>query len=338
MPRMRKKLLGAAVASATVISAIAMTSTANAEEGRTARSLDQLKDLRAGTAADGGRFGASSAGGYRTLGDACLSDPAGDTQLFDGTTATPSDEPRADITTVCAMYSDGFVTLGMELVGPTDPSTDAGWTGDTGLLWVLDVDGDEVEDYVAGLFEGAAGGVSDVATGEVVCDAVGDYDTSGVYVLQFDEACLGTPASYRVLGFSSYDADPAVGGPTHVDETAFSTSVTRSAPTEPPPSGGAVQVSRLAGADRYETAVTISRFEFPGGSARVFLARADGYADALAGGALTSGPILLVPQCGTLPAVVREELVRLQPDHVTALGGPGAVCDAMLQQAADSVV
>ena len=77
---------------------------------------------------------------------------------------------------------------------------------------------------------------------------------------------------------------------------------------------------------------------FPGGSPRGFLARADGYAEALPGGGLTSGPILLVPQCGTLPVVVREELVRLQPDHVTALGGPGAVCDAMLQQAADSVV
>lgn len=66
--------------------------------------------------------------------------------------------------------------------------------------------------------------------------------------------------------------------------------------------------------------------------------RADGYADALAGGALTADPILLVPQCGTLPAVVRDEIRRLQPQSVMALGGPGAVCDSMLQQAGSSGV
>ena len=82
------------------------------------------------------------------------------------------------------------------------------------------------------------------------------------------------------------------------------------------------------------TAVAISQFMFPNGADRVYLARADAYADALAGASLTGGPILLVPQCGTVPTAVLNEITRLDPTYVTALGGPGAVCDAVLQAAA----
>jgi putative cell wall-binding protein len=66
----------------------------------------------------------------------------------------------------------------------------------------------------------------------------------------------------------------------------------------------------------------------------VYLARADGTADALAGAGLAAGPVLLVPPCGSLPGAVRQEITRLAPDRVLALGGPDAVCDALLAEAA----
>lgn len=91
---------------------------------------------------------------------------------------------------------------------------------------------------------------------------------------------------------------------------------------------------RVAGEDRIATAVAISRRAFPGSAATVYLARADVGVDAMVGGALTDGPILLVPQCGELPDVVAEEIARLTPGVVATLGGSGAVCDAMLQAAA----
>jgi hypothetical protein len=93
------------------------------------------------------------------------------------------------------------------------------------------------------------------------------------------------------------------------------------------------QLSRLAGDSRYTTAVQISQEAFPRGAHSVFLARADAFADALAAASLTDrGPILLVPQCGTVPQEVIAEANRLQPVEVVALGGSGAVCDQVLQQ------
>lgn len=82
---------------------------------------------------------------------------------------------------------------------------------------------------------------------------------------------------------------------------------------------------RLEGASRYQTAVAISRAAFPSGADIVFLARGDGYADALAAGALSGGPILLVPSDGQVPSEVAAEVQRLSPSTVVALGGPAAV-------------
>lgn len=99
----------------------------------------------------------------------------------------------------------------------------------------------------------------------------------------------------------------------------------------------AASTARLAGADRYGTAVTISQWTFTAPSAvdRVYLARADVFADVLTAGVLTDGPVLLVPGgCATPRAVVRHEIERLDPDTVVALGGELAVCEAQLEVAA----
>src|SRR5690606_377430 len=53
--------------------------------------------------------------------------------------------------------------------------------------------------------------------------------------------------------------------------------------------------TRLAGSDRYATAIAIARHAYPSRTTRVYLARGDGsnFVDAVASGMLTDGPVLL---------------------------------------------
>ena len=87
---------------------------------------------------------------------------------------------------------------------------------------------------------------------------------------------------------------------------------------------------RMAGADRYGTAVATSQAEFPsGGAGAVVLARGDEYADALVGAPLAAAknaPLLLTT--GTqLPDVTKAELQRVLAtgNTVYVLGGVSAV-------------
>lgn len=92
------------------------------------------------------------------------------------------------------------------------------------------------------------------------------------------------------------------------------------------PAFGPGVVRRLAGPTRVETAVMVSRERFA--SARtVVLARADAYADALAGGPLAAeadGPLLLTSSQRLDPAVAAE-LTRLGARRVLLLGGERAL-------------
>lgn len=93
------------------------------------------------------------------------------------------------------------------------------------------------------------------------------------------------------------------------------------------------ELDRLGGGDRFGTAILISQEAFPDGALEVFLARADNPVDALPGSALTRrGPILYVPQCGPVPQAVIDEVNRLKPFKVTALGGPNTICQEVLDQ------
>ena len=97
---------------------------------------------------------------------------------------------------------------------------------------------------------------------------------------------------------------------------------------------GDVEVDRLGGRTRYETATRISEAAFPDGADTVYLARSDVLVDSVTAGMLTGGPVLLVPSCDIVPAVVLEEVSRLAPDEVVALGGDAAVCDDVVAQVA----
>ncbi|MEE8599445.1 cell wall-binding repeat-containing protein [Euzebya tangerina] len=90
---------------------------------------------------------------------------------------------------------------------------------------------------------------------------------------------------------------------------------------------------RLAGETRIDTAVAIAQRAFPDGADVAYLANADNPVDAIVGGTLTDGPILLVPGCNDLPVQVAEEVRRLDATTVIALGGEAAVCEAVLDEA-----
>ncbi|HEX4905492.1 MAG TPA: cell wall-binding repeat-containing protein [Acidimicrobiales bacterium] len=89
---------------------------------------------------------------------------------------------------------------------------------------------------------------------------------------------------------------------------------------------------RIAGADRYETAVRISSAAFAGGAASVVVASGESFPDGLAAGplaALYDAPVLLTATA-SLPAITGTELDRLDPERVVVVGGPAAVEDAVL--------
>lgn len=96
-----------------------------------------------------------------------------------------------------------------------------------------------------------------------------------------------------------------------------------------------IEAQRVAGADRVETAVEVSRALAPESATVVVLARADEYVDALVAGPLAArlgAPVLLTPPDG-LAAPVVEELRRLGPDRVVLVGGE----TALSSQVADDV-
>ena len=98
-----------------------------------------------------------------------------------------------------------------------------------------------------------------------------------------------------------------------------------------PPVDAAISVSRQAGADRFATAVQISRAAFGTGVPVAFIATGSDFPDALAGGPLAArlgGPVLLTTRTG-LPDVTRTELGRLKPGRIVILGGTGSVAGSV---------
>jgi serine protease len=88
-------------------------------------------------------------------------------------------------------------------------------------------------------------------------------------------------------------------------------------------------VRRLAGSSRYATAAAVSADTFAPGVDEVFLATGEAFPDALTGApAAAHGDtaLLLTPQA-CVPAPVRAEIARLDPDRLVVLGGPAAVSD-----------
>ena len=87
-------------------------------------------------------------------------------------------------------------------------------------------------------------------------------------------------------------------------------------------------VVRLAGPDRFATAVAISRASFPAGVPALYVATGISFPDALVAvpaAAKSGAALLLVPGSASVPSAIRNEAARLRPGRLALLGGMAAM-------------
>ncbi|TEX47786.1 MAG: hypothetical protein B7C54_01600, partial [Acidimicrobiales bacterium mtb01] len=95
---------------------------------------------------------------------------------------------------------------------------------------------------------------------------------------------------------------------------------------------GALKTTRVAGPDRYATAVAVSGLGFDPGVAVAYVVTGEQYPDAMAAGVQAGrqgGPVLL-SRPSVLPQVTKAELQRLRPRRVVVVGGQAALSEAVL--------
>jgi hypothetical protein len=249
---------------------------------------------------------------------------------------TPAVSPQGADAQICSMTYDGanqdllLVTATWYAGEYSGASPGETWTFD-GTTWTQKetlTNTTSGVDFTSMTYDPAYGQVMtyggfDVSNGNAVLTNPWSWNGSA-----WQHVTLAPAPPARVLGASTYD--PATGqlvlfggvgsstwlGDTWVLSTRGSSSVT---PT------------RLSGVDRQSTAVAASVAAFPnaGSASSVVLARADDFADALAGGPLAAsvhGPLLLTSS-GALDAVTAAELQRVLPKGGTVylLGGASAL-------------
>lgn len=98
-------------------------------------------------------------------------------------------------------------------------------------------------------------------------------------------------------------------------------------------------VDRIAGRNRYETAAAVTKSGFPSGARGVLVATGRDFPDALSGatrGAAHSDPLpILLVEPTRVPEATLMEIQRLQPSHITILGGPSVVSEAVAAELGD---
>lgn len=273
----------------------------------------------------------------------CQDDLGNDTRVHEAGSPSEDDaptvEPRADITRYC-VTSGPQASFHVTIADPTDPASDPGWQRATFLGWFVDTDGDDAGDYfidfsldATGSFESARtaqvvrGANEDEGTEEeVMCEAAVQVTDSGYAVSGVDAACFEGATDIQAQPAMYYDNGSVIaydrGGDWVARDIEATDRITR----------------RLAGETRVGTSVAISQERFEPGEARTaYLSRDDVFADAAVGGVLTDGPILIVPSCGEVPDIVRAEIERLEVGVVTALGETQAICEQMLDSAAEGL-
>lgn len=267
----------------------------------------------------------------------CQADAADDVSDLD--TGDPVTQPHADLIEHCLRFGP-TVSVSSEVAQPTRPEQDANWRYGTFAGWYLDTDGDGDGDYfvdfsldaqsaeLTGLVRNIP---SDGEPGAVVCDARATVAQGVYHVSGIEPSCLGGADSAAVNAAVFYDTTEGgtsgtVAVDTHPPDGAFTPAQTSTARTS----------ARLGGRGRIDTAVEISQRQFPsqGDAERVYLSRADVFADSTVGGTVPDGPILLTTRTGPAPRAVRDEIDRLDPDEVVAFGGTAAVSEQTLSSAA----
>jgi putative cell wall-binding protein len=86
-------------------------------------------------------------------------------------------------------------------------------------------------------------------------------------------------------------------------------------------------VTRVSTADRYAASAALSRSAFAAGTSTVYIVTTGNFTDALtaAPAAGKAGAPILLVSASVIPAAVRAELTRLDPDRVVIVGATGAV-------------
>ena len=162
-----------------------------------------------------------------------------------------------------------------------------------------------------------AAGASPVVHGYETCDGLAP-------------TIIGTGGSDDLVGTSGNDVIAGLGGDDTIDGGGGDDVICGGEGTDT--IDGHHEPSRLAGNDRYATGVEVSQYYRPDGASTVYLAVGTNYPDAIAAGpaaAAEGAPILLVTPT-SVPATTRDELLRLAPDTVVALGGTAAIPESVL--------
>ncbi|AUI52063.1 Animal haem peroxidase [Arthrobacter crystallopoietes] len=139
----------------------------------------------------------------------------------------------------------------------------------------------------------------------------------------------GTPTSYKSTdGEFVYDAEPRIISNLVVDQTTDNPAAV--AASERIEGSGLVDgtaFSRTYGTTLFDTSAAISKANYNPSVPVVYIARADDYSDALAAGpaATASGGPLLLVNSNSIPASIRTQLARLQPQRIVVVGGDVAV-------------
>jgi len=262
------------------------------------------------------------------------------------------DDPRAEVRRYCAvMDASGGPSFGIDVEQATDPGSDPVWI-EGQAYWSVDIftDSDSEADYrfrydvEGGLIQAEIVDLTEYTS----CSGTGSVEGNQYRAVGFAANCVGNAPSFRsgttsfaYIGDGAFDIDttgavlsergsslptPLSGGPAPTPPPPAS--------PPPPPAAQGDPVFRLEGPTRIDTAIDISQYQFPDGASEVYLSRQDVFADSISSGSLTRGPILLVPSCGQVPQAVLDEVRRLDPDRVGALGGAAAVCDQVLTDVA----
>lgn len=87
----------------------------------------------------------------------------------------------------------------------------------------------------------------------------------------------------------------------------------------------AADAQRYSGDTRHETAIQVAKAF--GTADTVYLARGDEQVDAVAGGKLPAGPVLLLNNSEAVKALVKATITELKAKHVVVLGGVAGVSD-----------
>lgn len=264
-------------------------------------------------------------------------DPTGDGPLSGGCTtriADPEDTSvdRLDITEACAEYDGATLDLRIKTVSSDREEWGVALTAD-GVGYTASVEISEGQPDRAI--------VQHDDTGSITCepDVAWGPDDGLKHIRNIDVAqCLGATNVDLTAQFRGGNTDTAPDNGV-VEITQDGTAPNTDAPSSGNPPPGETDLPpapadlRLSGASRFETSAAVALYSWPDGAAEVYLARADNPADALSGGSLPYGPVLLVPQCGELPGAIADAITALDADRVIALGGAAAVCDDILDAA-----